>query len=93
MLTNNRVNTFIVLIFSDLNKTQIYKTPYKDSPHHETGILMSFNYLNLFKPNECKEDYHSRGPNYKIFLFEIENKYFFYVGEKLITFETMDIIV
>ena len=31
--------------------------PYKDSPHHETEIVTKFNYLNLLKPNEHKEDY------------------------------------
>ena len=48
VLTHNRFNTYLVLIFSDLNKAQIYKMPYKGSSHHEIEILMSFNYLNLF---------------------------------------------
>ena len=53
-------NTYIVLIFSDLNKTQVSKTPYRDSPHHEIEILMSFDYLHLFRPNGHTEDYHIR---------------------------------
>ena len=28
VLTQNRVNTYLFLIFSDLNKAQIYKLPY-----------------------------------------------------------------
>ena len=41
----------MVLLFSALNKAQIYKMPHRDSPHHEIEILMSFDYLNVFKPN------------------------------------------
>ena len=48
----------MVLIFGDLSKTQVYKMPYGDSPHHETEILMNFNYLDLFKPSEHTEDYY-----------------------------------
>ena len=52
MFTHNRFNTNLVLIFSDLNKAEIYKLPHRDRPHHEIEILMSFNYLNLLKPIE-----------------------------------------
>ena len=86
VITHNRFNTYMVLIFSDLNKTQIYKIPY------EIEILMSFKYLNVFKPNEHREDYLIRKPNDENFLFEIEDEKYIYVGEKVITFETNDII-
>ena len=52
----------MVLLFSDLNKGQIDKMPYRDSPHHEIEILMSFDYLNVFEPNEHTEYYHIRKP-------------------------------
>ena len=42
----------MVLVFSDLNRAQIYKMPYRDSGHHEIEILMSFVYLSLFEPKE-----------------------------------------
>ena len=45
--------------------------PYRDSPHHEIEKVMSFNYLNVFKPNEETEDYHIRKPNDGNFLFKI----------------------
>ena len=93
VLTHNRFNTYMVLIFSDLNKAQIYKMPYRNSPHQEIDILMSFNYLNLFKPNEHSEDYHTRKPNNENFLFEIGDKKYIYVGEKVISFETNHKIV
>ena len=93
MLTHNRFNTYLVLIFSDLNKAQIYKMPNRISPHQEIEILMSFDYLNVFKPNEHTEDYHIRQPNDEDFLFEIGDKKYICVGEKVITFETNDAIV
>ena len=74
ILTHNRFNTYIVLFFGDLNKVLIPKMPYRDSPHHKIEILMSFNYLNLFKPNEHKEDYNIIKPNDGIFLFKIDDK-------------------
>ena len=90
VLTYNRFNTYMVLIFSDLNKAQIYKMPCRDSPRHEIEILMSFDYLNIFRPNEHTEDIQQSDEN---FLFEIEDKKYVYVGEKVITFETNDKIV
>ena len=69
VLAHNRFNNHMVLLFSDLNKAKIYKMPYKDSPHHEIEILMSFDYLNVFKPNKHTADYHIRKPN-KNFFFQ-----------------------
>ena len=57
VLTHDRFNTYLVLIFSDSNKAQFYKIPCRDSPHHEIERLMSCKHLNLFKPNEHTEDY------------------------------------
>ena len=83
----------MVLFFIDINQTQIYKIPYRDSSHDEIEKIMSFNYVNLFKPNEHTKDYHLWKPNYENFLFEIRDKKYIYAGEKVITFETNDIIV
>ena len=82
VLTHNRFNTYLVLKFSDLNKTQFFKMPYRDSPHHEIEIVMSFNYLYLFKPNEHKEEFHNRKSNNENFRFETRVKEYIYVGEK-----------
>ena len=41
-MTHYRFNTYIVLFFNDLNKAQIYKMPYRDSPLHEIEMVMSF---------------------------------------------------
>ena len=59
VLTQNRFNAFMVLIFSDFNKTQIYKMPHRDGSHHKLEIVKSFNSLNVFKPIDYTEDYHN----------------------------------
>ena len=88
VLTHNRFITLRVLIFGNLNKIQIIKLLYRDSPHHDIEILMSFNFLNLSKPNENTKEQYIRKPNDKNFLFETEDKIYTYVGEKVVTFET-----
>ena len=93
VLKHARFNTYIVLLFTDLNKAQIYKMPYRDSPYREIEILMSFDYLNVFIPNEHTEDYHTKKPNNANFLFKIKNKKYIHVGKNLFSFETNDEIV
>ena len=77
VLTHNRFNNSLVLIFSDLNKALIYKRPHRDGPHHEIEKAMSFNYLILVRPNEHTEDYYIRKPNDEIFLFQLGEKNIF----------------
>ena len=93
VLTHNGFNFYIVLVFTDLKKAQIYEILYRNSPHQEIEIIMSFDYLHLFRPNEHKEDYHIRKPNDEKFLFEIEDKKYIHVGGKIFNFETNDKIV
>ena len=85
VLTHNRFNTYIVLIFTDLKKAQIYKMLYRNSPHQEIEKVMSFDYLHVFGPDENNKDGN--------FLFEIGDKKYIHVGEKLFSFETNDQIV
>ena len=82
VLTYNRFNTYMVLIFTDLKKAQIYKIPYRNSPYQEIEIVMSFDYLHLFGPDENNKDGN--------FLFEIEKRKYVHVGENLFSFETND---
>ena len=93
VLKHARFNTYMVLLFTHLNKAQIYKIPSRISPHREREIVMSFDYLNVFRPNEHTEDYHIRKPNSARFLFKIEDKNFIHVGEKLFSFETDNEII
>ena len=62
VLTNNAFNDYMVLIFTDLKKSQFYKIPYSNSPHHEIETLMSFDCLHFFRPNEHSPDYRIRKP-------------------------------
>ena len=87
-----RSNTYMVLLSTDLKKAQIYKIPYRDSPHQEIEILMSFDYLHLFRPSEHTEDFYIRKPNNANFLFKTEAKKYTHVGEKLFTFETNEVV-
>ena len=59
VLIHNRFDTYLLSNFTDLNKTQIYKMPYRDSPYYEIKIVTSFIYFSLFEPNEHTEDYHN----------------------------------
>ena len=93
MLTVIRFYTFLLLIISDLKKAQIYKVPYRDSPHDEIEILLSSNYLNLLKANEHKQDYHTRKPTMKYSYLKLKIKKYNYVGEDLVIFEKNDKIV
>ena len=75
----------MVLNFSDLKKAQIYKIPYRNSLHQEIEKILSFDYLGVFGPDENNKD--------GSFLFEIGDKKYVHVGEKVIGFETNDEIV
>ena len=82
VLTHIRFKTYMVLIFTDLRKAQIYKIPYRDSPHHEIEILMRFDYLHVFGPDKINKDGD--------LLFEIGDKKYIHVSKKLFSFETND---
>ena len=50
VLTHNRFNIYMVLIFTDLKKAQIYKMLYRNSPHQEIEKVMIFDYLHFLDP-------------------------------------------
>ena len=50
VITQNHLQTYMILVFSDLNKTQISQMLSRDSPYHKNEILMSFKKLTLFIP-------------------------------------------
>ena len=93
VLTRNGFIIYMVLIFTDLKKAQIYKIPYRNSAHQEIELLISFDYLHLFRPNEHSEEYHIRNLNDENFLIKIEDKKYNHVGVKIFSFETNDEIV
>ena len=77
VLTHNRFTIYMVVVFTVLNNAQIHKMPYRDSPHHEIEILMSFDYLHLFRPNEHTEDYHIRNQTMQTFFSKLKIKNIF----------------
>ena len=56
--------------------------PYRNSPHQEIEKVMSFDYLHVFGLDENNKDGN--------FLFEIDDKKYIHVGEKLFSFKTND---
>ena len=92
VLTHNRFNTYVVLTFTDLKKAQIYKMPYRDSPHHEIEMVIKFDYQHLYKPFDLDKKTHARIVTNENFLFKIEDKkhIFVFAGEKVYNFETID---
>ena len=85
VLTHIRFNTYMVLIFTDLKKAQIYTMPYRNSPHQEIEKVMSFDYLHVNGPDENNKDGN--------FLFEVGVEKYIHVGDKLFSFETNDELV
>ena len=85
VLVYNRFNKYMVSPFGDVDKVQICKMPYRDSPHHEIEKLIGFTHLNLFEPNHHTEDedYHIRKPNDKKFRFQIEDNKTYLRGRKI----------
>ena len=90
VLTHNSFNTYMVLIFTDLKKAQIYKMPYRNSHHQEIEIVTKFDYQHLFRPFGLDEKTHARKETNENFLFKIEDIKYIYVGEEVYNFETID---
>ena len=90
VLTHNRYNTYVVLIFTDLKKAQIYKMPYRNSPHQEIEIVTKFDYQHLFRPFGLDEGTHARREANENFLFKIEDEKYIHVGDIVYSFETID---
>ena len=90
VLTHNRFDTYMVLIFNDLKKAQTYKMPYRDSSHHETEMVIKFDCQHLFKPFDLDKKTHARIVTDENFLFKIEDEKYIFVGENVHKFETID---
>ena len=71
VLTHNRFNTYIFLIFTDSKKAQIYKIPYRDSPHQEIEMVTKFDCDHLFKPFDLDKKTRARIVTDENFLFKI----------------------
>ena len=89
MLTHKRFITYLVLFFSGLNKAQIYKMPNGNSFYREIEMFMSFEYLNLFNPNQHTEEFYQRGSNDRNFPFEIEHRKNVFVQKKILVLKRL----
>ena len=77
VITYNRFNTYMVLIFTDLKKAQNYKMPYRNSHHQEIEIVTKFDYQHLFKPFDLDKKTHARIVTDENFLFKLKIKNIF----------------
>ena len=80
----------MVSIFTDLKKAQIYKMPYRNSPHPEIEMVTKFDYQHLFKPFDLDKKTHGGIVNDEKFLLKIDYKKYIFLGEKVYNFETID---
>ena len=78
VLKHNTLNNYMVINFTDLKKAQIYKIPYRNSPHQENDIFMSFDYLHLFRPKKDEKYIHM---GEKLFSFETNDEIVEYFSE------------
>ena len=90
MLTHDRFNAYMVLIFSDLNKTRTYKSQVKLVHTMKLKYLLVLIIWMFFSKTNTHKIITLKKTDDEKFLFEIEDKTYIYVGEKLISFEKND---
>ena len=88
LLSHNRFIDYLVLIFVDKKKAQIYTFPNKVDEYDIIQYIIDFPYQRLFRPNKHLERYHIGTPKHENFLFKIGNKKYLHVGESIFTFTT-----
>ena len=93
LLSDNRFIDYIVLIFVDRKKAQIYTFPNRVDEHNVIKLNIDFQYKRLFRPNKHLERYYVTKPIHENFLFKISDKKYLHVGEAVFTFTTNGKIV
>ena len=88
LLSHNRIIDYLVLIFVDKKKAQIYTFPNRVDEHDIIKLIIDFQYKRLFRPNKHLERYHIGTPKHENFLFKIGDKKYLHVGESIFTFTT-----
>ena len=86
LLSHNRFIDYLVLIFVDKRKAQIYTFPNRVDEHDVIKLIIDFQYKRLFRPNKHLERYHIGTPKHENFLFKIGDKKYLHVGEAVFTF-------
>ena len=93
LISHNRFFDYLLLIFVDKKKAQIYSFSNRVDEHDVIKLIIDFQYKRLFRPNEHLERYHIRTPKHENFLFKIGDKKYLHVGESVFTFTTNSNIV
>ena len=88
LLSHNRFIDYLVLIFVDKKKAQIYTFPNRVDEHDIIKLIIDFQYKRVFRPNKHLERCHIGTPKHEHFLFKIGDKEYLYVGECIYTFTT-----
>ena len=70
LLSHNRFIDYLVLIFVNKRKAQIYTFPNRVDEHDVIKLIIDFQYKRLFRPNKHLERYHIGTPIHKNFLFK-----------------------
>ena len=99
LLSHNRIIDYLVLIFVDKKKAQIYTFPNRVDEHDIIKLIIDFQYKRLFRPNKHVERYHITKPKDKSFLFKIGDKNTFMLEnlyshlQQIATLQNMDLIM
>ena len=88
LLSHDGFIDYLVLIFVDKKRAQIYTFPSRIDEHDIIKLIIDFQYKRLFRPNKHLERYHIRTPKHEYFLFKIGDKKYLHVGESIFTFTT-----
>ena len=93
LLSHNRFIDYLVLIFVDRKKAQIYTFPNRVDEHDISKLIIDFQNKRLFRPNKHLERYYVTKPIHENFLFKIGDKKYLHVGESVFTFTTSSNII
>ena len=88
LLSHNRFIDYIVLIFVDRKKAQIYTFPNRVDEHDVIKLIIDFQYKRLFRPNKHLERYHITKPKDESFLFKIGSH-----SQQIATLQNIDLIM
>ena len=93
LISHNRFIVYLVLIFVDRKKAQIYSFPNRVDEHDVIKLIIDFQYKQLFRPNKHLERYYITKPIHENFLFKISDKKYLHVGESVFIFTTNSNII
>ena len=93
LISHNRFIDYLVLIFVDRKKAQIYSFPNRVDEHDVIKLIIDFQYKRLFRPNKQLQRYYVTKPIHENFLFKIGDKKYLHVGEAVFTFTTNSNII